>query len=351
MPTDRVASLVSLAESNPDHLMTFVRANDRIFLNPQLVKDVTLPLQQQLANYLHRPCLTSDTLDEVERALRTGVVEGTASDSDDDDDDGAFLDECWRSDTFEAWATTLRASASGAAGGCVLTTDGRCVGPVPVRAWLDEHIPPALAALKRVLQAAQGGEEGPPAPNVAISQAQQLASHLAVRIEEELRLSSSSARHLRKLLPQLVLVLDCIGELPDAWLVAESRNAAMGSAYAGARALAAACRERRAAAGSFMVLNADDGADDSEVEEAEDDAAALLAELRCVGFVAARLVEQDARLVREQAARDAELGIHSVGGLPLGGDDDGWSGDEEGPEQHAAALLELTVHDDDAPLG
>jgi hypothetical protein len=64
----------------------------------------------------------------------------------------------------------------------------------------------------------------------------------------------------------------------------------------------------------------------------------MLDELRCLGFIAARLVDQDARLSMLQAAQERRLGLD----IALDGAE-GWNGDEEGLEQHAAALLEISV--------
>jgi hypothetical protein len=306
--------LVALARAHEEHLLAFVRARDDIFLNPKRVKDMRLPLPEQLGHYLLSEHLSDQEVAEIERALITGEVDGD-DDEDDDTEDGHLLIEHWRDDPIQAWATALMAEAKGTAGDCVLTPDGRCVGPLPVRQWLEQHVPLAVGLLQRSIAAAHTADEPLP-PNVAVSQATQCAGRLATRINDELALTASgSAAALRHLLPQLVLVLDFLGELPDCWIVVESRNEALGSACTAARALA-----------------------DGLSGHADEDGQTMLDELRCLGFIAARLVDQDARLSMLQAAQERRLGLD----IALDGAE-GWNGDEEGLEQHAAALLEISV--------
>ena len=310
--------LVALALANEAHLLAFVRARDDIFLNPKRVKDMRLPLPEQLGHYLRSERPSVHELAEIERALITGEVDG---DDDEGDDTGVtILIEHWRDDPIQAWATALMAEAKGTAGDCVLTADGRCVGPLPVRQWLEQHVPLAVGLLQRSIAAAHTADEPLP-PNVAVSQATQVAGRLATRINDELTLAASgSAATLRHLLPQLVLVLDFLGELPDCWIVSESRNEAIGSACAAACALA------------------DGQSRDGQSGHAGEDGQTMLDELRCLGFIAARLVDQDARLSMLHAAQERRLGLNTA----LDGAE-GWNGDEEGPEQHAAALLEISV--------
>ena len=306
--------LVALARAHEEHLLVFVRARDDIFLNPKRVKDMRLPLPEQLGHYLRSEQPSVHELAEIERALITGEVDDD-DDEDDDTEDGRLLIEHWRDDPIQAWATALMAEAKGTAGDCVLTPDGRCVGPLPVRQWLEQHVPLAVGLLQRSIAAAHTADEPLP-PNVAVSQATQCAGRLATRINDELALTASgSAAALRHLLPQLILVLDFLGELPDCWIVSESRNEAIGSACAAACALAAGLSGH-----------------------ADEDGQTMLDELRCLGFIAARLVDQDARLSMLQAAQERRLGLD----IALDGAE-GWNGDEEGPEQHAAALLEISV--------
>ena len=306
--------LVALARAHEEHLLAFVRARDDIFLNPKRVKDMRLPLPEQLGHYLRSEQPSVHELAEIERALITGEVDDD-DDEDDDTEDGRLLIEHWRDDPIQAWATALMAEAKGTAGDCVLTPDGRCVGPLPVRQWLEQHVPLAVGLLQRSIAAAHTADEPLP-PNVAVSQATQCAGRLATRINDELALTASgSAAALRHLLPQLILVLDFLGELPDCWIVSESRNEAIGSACAAACALAAGLSGH-----------------------ADEDGQTMLDELRCLGFIAARLVDQDARLSLLQAAQERRLGLD----IALDGAE-GWNGDEEGLEQHAAALLEISV--------
>mmetsp|Transcript_15523 Transcript_15523/g.40104 ORF Transcript_15523/g.40104 Transcript_15523/m.40104 type:complete len:328 (+) Transcript_15523:72-1055(+) len=317
MVDDRlVASLISLAEEHPAHLLAYVRAHNAIFLNPSCVGDVTWPLADQLAH-----CLRIGRCPDVDALEHTLLTGGADEASSSEEDEGVYLSEDWRADPFEAWASCLKAEAMGAAGTCVLTPDGRCVGPLPVAAWLQDHLPAALNVLCRAKSTAQQLDEPYPSPHVAISQAQQLADKLAASTNVELKSSAPDVSKVTTLLSQLILVLHCIGELPDAWMVAEARNDDLGTAYTAARFLAEALLDCRS------IVEAETGA----VSARRD----LLAELQCVGFVAARLVEQEHQAVRLQTRHDEQLGLTC--------DASEWCGDDEGPEQHAAALLELTL--------
>ena len=182
--------LVALALANEAHLLAFVRARDDIFLNPKRVKDMRLPLPEQLGHYLRSERPSVHELAEIERALITGEVDG---DDDEGDDTGVtILIEHWRDDPIQAWATALMAEAKGTAGDCVLTADGRCVGPLPVRQWLEQHVPLAVGLLQRSIAAAHTADEPLP-PNVAVSQATQVAGRLATRINDELTLAASGS--------------------------------------------------------------------------------------------------------------------------------------------------------------
>ena len=148
---DRVAALVDLATRHPAHLAAFVRCNDRIFLNPDAVGgDITAPLTRQLEQFLSRNTIEPTHLDDIECALRTGVVGGGAN-GDLMEDEGDFLDEQWRASPIEAWATILTESAA-ASKGCVVTPGGLCVGPLAIERWLEANLPPTLALLRSALR-------------------------------------------------------------------------------------------------------------------------------------------------------------------------------------------------------
>ena len=142
--------LVELARRNPAHLDAFVRCNSHIFLNPNAVGgDITAPLSTQLERFLACSTVSPAFLDAAEVALRTGVVEGEAN-GDAMEDDGELLDERWMENPTEVWATILREAAQ-ATKGCVFTPGGQCIGPLPIEAWLDSHLPPTLALLRRTV--------------------------------------------------------------------------------------------------------------------------------------------------------------------------------------------------------
>ena len=73
---DRTATLLDLAASHEEHLLKFVQCNNRIFLDPTRVGDMRRPLPEQLECFLRSTSLDDSTLDDIEHALRTGVVAG-----------------------------------------------------------------------------------------------------------------------------------------------------------------------------------------------------------------------------------------------------------------------------------
>ena len=125
---ERMTTLSALCEEHEEHLLTLVRKNDRIFLDPSKVGDIRSPLPKQLTHYLNMA--DAAVVDAFEHALRTGVVEGAANGDDSDSDtDLADLDESWRDDPCAAWAAALRCAAKEAEHGGIFTPDGECVGP------------------------------------------------------------------------------------------------------------------------------------------------------------------------------------------------------------------------------
>ena len=50
----------------------------------------------------------------------------------------------------QVWATIITEAAQ-AAKGCVFTPAGQCIGPLPIEAWLELHLPPTLALLRRTV--------------------------------------------------------------------------------------------------------------------------------------------------------------------------------------------------------
>lgn len=290
------AELAALAAANDAHLRAFVRANDRIFLDPQMV-DVRAGLVKQLESYLCKARPEASTLADIERALRTGVIQGAALGDDSDFDElEEDLAENWREDPCDAWAATL-ASVASHAGGCVITYDGRCVGPLPIPEWLSAHMPAALASLKRHVRPEDGA--------AMLKSTQALLAALGGRIAHELQGSEPSTSTLSELVPRLLLTLHFMGEHPEAW-AADGRLNALGAASRAAGLLASAGHEEEAQAG-------------------------LLAEVQTLAWIASLLVEQDAAIARKGADALEEEGAAD------------WTGDDEGPEQHGAALLHLAV--------
>lgn len=186
----RVAELVSLAEQHEEHLHALVRANPKIFLDPQQVGgDVCAPLTKQLHHFLSCSGPQLELLEDMEHALLTGIIQGAAKgeeSDDDDDEDDEPLPLGWRDDRCEAvhddgtthdcawlcvfwpcllimlaqrstlvwqWAVSLRDAARHARG-CVFTLDGHCVGPIAFEDWVRTHLPSALATLHRCVSAA-----------------------------------------------------------------------------------------------------------------------------------------------------------------------------------------------------
>ena len=315
----RIGLIVSLAEANPEHLEAFARDNEDIFLNPARVGDTTQPLPTLLANYLHRADLDGEMLNEIESAMRTGDFQCRG---DADDDLEYHLDEHWRDDPFDAWAIGLTSSTVGTSGGCILTPDGRCVGPLPVAHWLSKHVPSTVAMLKRGCGAAPDArDEYMLGPHVVISAAQQLACRVANRIEEQLLLLRPSVQVVRDLLARLLLILHCVGEQPDAWfrMVAERRESALQTAYT-------ACR--------FLVEYCNDSTTQSQLRDQQLGTTDVVrADVCCVAFIASQLLEQDLQATQDEALHNKHLIAETLA----------WRGDDEGTGTMSLALLDLSL--------
>lgn len=320
MAPPTLASLVALSTTCPDaHLRALVQANDKVFLNPALIGNMMWPLPRQLQHYLsesakHSPSLLAD----IEHALRTGVVRGEAvgdDESDGDDYDEELAIE-WRQSSSVAWAAALRSQARHSHG-CVVTEDGQCFGPVPIVDWLEDHLPKALDAFQRTTKATGDTAEEEQ------QQASRAVKALAGSIDAELRGQHPRLSLLRQLASRLALLVHHMGAcrapgdtLPDA----TERHRATGCVLAVAEWLAARWRA------------------------APEEHASLVGDISCLGFVGSLVVEQDAEAwaeaSREEAKLAAELGLKGHHAT----DDDaclGWSGDADGPERHADALVFL----------
>ena len=316
MPSaDRVADILTLAREHDDHLMALVRANDRIFLNPDAVGSVTKPVLAQLEHFLqndgpHRIAGGSESaadefLVDVEHALRTGEIRGLANGDDDDDDDdvanGVQLDLAWRENDVDAWAAALRCDAHQAKE-CVCTPEGDVIGPLPFMEWLGEHLPPAVSALTASLGRDALSKASETTQVEALEQAMDLAGMLATGIDHELQAVEPRTPFLRQHLPRLVLVLHYAGQMNigdqsalEGVSIRDLRDRVMGRALAAAEWLAA--EHARLSLGEAR--------------------SALLCELQCLAFIAAQLAEQDVRAAGADALAEAQLvddlGISRVG--------------------------------------
>ena len=291
-----VGVVLELARRNPAHLDAFVRCNSRIFLNPSAVGgDITAPLATQLERFLSGT-VSPAFLDAAEVALRTGVVEGEAN-GDDMEDDGELLEECWMENPTEVWATIVT-SAAQAAKGCVVTPGGQCIGPLPIETWLNLHLPPTLALLRRTVYdpAGQDGQDS----NV-LTEAQRRGQQAAVE-----QLASRLAESLDAIpgpqpVARLLLVLHF-------W--ATTFQLSPGEREAGMEAALAAV---------------------TRLVEEEPGAEGHL-ELQTLAFIAGELAQQDAdALARERKRRHEPEAANE------------WFGDEEDAEAHAEQILEVCV--------
>ena len=315
---DRVEQLTALASASEDNLLAFVRCNDKIFLNPAAV-DMKLPLPQQLKQYLSTAELSTGALDDIERALRTGIIEGAAKGSDDEFSDDGLEEVGWRDNPCHAWSAALKHDGTRAERGGVLTPDGQCIGPVPVLSWLNAHLLTTVELISRELVGPVGC--GEPLTKDEVKAAMhypkdraklltlQLSSNLARELDEHGKAGDSRA--LRRALPQLLLVAHYWGELPEAWTEAEHRS----------EALRVAVR-----AASRLLEIASDPPEELLVHATAEE---ILADCQSLAFIASLLAEQDAQSAAHQARLDSELGI---------GDEEP---SEEPPPSHA--LLDIAA--------
>ena len=387
-----INELVALAHASEENLLAFVRRNDRIFLNPMAVGDLTSPLPEQLRHYLKSIIDDNEALSDIEIALRTGVIAGAADGdcSSDEEDWSGELGIEWRDNPCDAWAAALKSAGREAANG-VITPDGRCVGPVPVQEWLTAHLPPTHELLAREVGAPEPGVASTEAEaQAATRDAQQLAATLSATLQREVQ-GVRRITLLRRALPRLLLVLHYWGGMPEAWLAAEQRAEAMRVAISAASICGAAAADAAAAAATgssephamdaWKEERGDEGeaaadcearnrdfaealaeaakgieaaacaaaapavapaADDEEERAAEREAtraieqnatreaaaSALLTDIQSLVFIASLLVEQDASFASHEAKLHSEMGI----------------GDEERSDMPPSyALLKLAV--------
>ena len=288
--------LIELARRNPAHLDAFVRCNSRIFLNPDAVGgDITAPLATQLERFLAGSTVSPAFLDAAEVALRTGVVEGEAN-GDGMEDDGELLDEQWMENPTEVWATVLREAAH-AAKGCVFTPGGQCIGPLAIEAWLDLHLPPTLALLRRTVFEPVGPD------GQVLTEAQRHGQQLAVE----------------QLASRLAGSLDAIpGPQPVARLLLVLHF--WGTTFQ----LSPGEREMGMAAALACV---------AQLAQDEPDADGHLAELQTLAFIASELAQQDTDALARERKRRLE---------PQAAANE-WFGDEEDAEAHAEQILDWCV--------
>ena len=161
MPSHSRDRLKALARRNPANLEALVRENQRIFLNPERVGDLRLPLSEQFSHYVtFRFEEAVDAEDEelysdLETALETGRVQGLARGdecaSDSDDDDAEDLPEVWRDHPCDGWAAALYAEARATMQPLGVRVALRSVQMEKVQAWLASQLPGSVAHLKRYM--------------------------------------------------------------------------------------------------------------------------------------------------------------------------------------------------------
>ena len=335
----RIESIIALATTHPN-LDAFVRCNSGVFLNPANVGgDVRAPLAVQFAYFLRSAAQWDDEhLNDIEYALRTGVVKGLARGeplSDDDDDaqeeDLQLLAENWREDDVNAWAALLRCEAAHARG-CLITPDGsHCVGPLPLQEWLESCLPQAVDRLQRALSlllpsgsgeaTCTSSEGGRDKLACARDAATRLCGVLTRAVDAELAARVSGGDELRPHLRSLLLTVHCMGEVgaSEPWLIQDARDAALSCAHAAVSRMAEGGCTLEEPAGPSHV--------------------ALRTELSCIAFLASLVARQEAQAHRAEAqlAKDLRLS-EDAHAASL---DDGWSGDDE--DRSANALCALAV--------
>lgn len=276
----RVQSVVRSGAQHPEHLAAFASANARIFCSPDFVGDLTADLPKQLATFVEtcwglggsKMAPPMDFAD-METALHTGVVAGTAVEAE-SDDEGEILAEGWRDCAAEAWGVTLHSTS-------------RQLCPheqVAAQAWLAEHVPPVVSAIKSAVE--QTSEA------VSADEATHAAAARAVR--QQLVLVKGAVRttevdKLRQWLPRLLLGLHYAAELADPpQHLTDLRAEALAAAEAATEALEAEWREERV-----------------PTYRRE-----LLLELRALGFIFGLLAAQEriaAAKVRREVAQKSRL--------------------------------------------
>lgn len=300
MRSEQIESLVELAKQQPEHLDELIRCNSRWFNDPAYVgRDFSLAPVLLLAKVLASLEPFEEIFEDVEQALRTGIVQGAAN-GDDSDEDDEDLDLCWRDDPATAWSLALTSTAKRCRG-CVVTPQGYCVGPLHIESWLAIHLPPTLCLIEAQLGAGASSEDA------AWLGATREATALTCRIE---------GGREPALLPRLLLVLHFLGTAaPDTYVAAEAERT---------RGLAAALNAAR------QIVEGEPRADAHDVQS--------------LAFIANELVlQEDEARHRVQAASDAPT---SAGKDSTSSDEAEaavWTGDEEPEGSAAEALLSFLV--------
>ena len=300
---ERVDQLVALANASEDNMLAFVRCNDSVFLNPEAVGSLSAPLPQQLRHYLLKAKLDIAVLDDIEKALKTGVIEGAANGDDqgsdtNSDGGGEFMDLAWRENECSAWSTVLRHDGKKAdRGGIDATPDGQIFGPVPsVQVWLDEHLQFAIDRIMREVVA--DNADTPTVLRRAQALATTLCASLRAQLDEHDRGCHDGTTQWRHTLPLLLLVLHFWG---DAWQTADASKAT------------AAAEEERAAALRVAVRAASLGASMASASPEElvvhVPSDVLRTEIASLTFIASLLAQQDVASAERTAKLHSEWGI------------------------------------------
>ena len=326
---ERLAAISKLANDDAyeENLHTLVRRNDRIFLDPSKVGDVSSPLPKQLCFYLESQ--DEQTVLDFERALRTGVVDGAAVGDDDSEseDEDLVLAENWNDDPLAGWVTSLESRAGRADSFGVLTPDGECVGPLSVTAWLAQHLPPTRELLAAEVASEAGKDVG------CFRAVMQLAQAFAAEVRYELR-GRARPSHLCRNVPRLLLVVHFINEhmlvagegVPEAdvEMARDVVERSLSCSYAAAREL-------------LMEV---------EFPGAGGVPGSCVSDLACLAFVTSELCEQEVEIERRAAARAANGGQMEDTSTPSLVDITAWTGDEDDQEEQLTVsrqLLRLAV--------
>lgn len=140
---------------------------------------------------------------------------------------------------------------------------------------------------------------------------------------------------------RLLLCLHYQGEAAegqdDLCLVADHRRRQVGCAYAAAMWLFERAQLTRQTGGDDNDGGcSSNGGGELGGEMTPDE---VLGSIGCTAFVVSLLVEQDARALTLEQKLLQELGQKAEPNV----EEEGWQGDEEGPERHAEALLDLAL--------